>query len=191
LLRAKVKTGCWDSTAAETLLAILIYIPLEITQAAAYINCNHELSVKMYLEMLKKDHSTIADVLSEGLPDHRRQAGVTNAKEGPLNYSGRFERRPSRSQKAGWCNKCYLQNWKLSYEHILNSQTPHSIAATDILSLMAILDSQSNPATLLQEGIEIIPNERAAIQFLRDYCLIRDCDDRYSLHPLVQLSTQD
>jgi hypothetical protein len=79
LLRAKVKTGCWDSTAAETLLAILIYIPLEITQAAAYINCNHELSVKMYLEMLKKDHSTIADVLSEGLPDHRRQAGATNA----------------------------------------------------------------------------------------------------------------
>ena len=164
LLRAKVKVQKWSPEAAETLLAILIYTPLAITQAAAYINFTHDVSVKTYLEMLQTDHSSMADVLGEDLPDHRRQAGVANA---------------------------IFKTLKLSYEYIRNSPNQCFETAADILSLTAILDSQSLPVTLLLEGIEITPKERAAIQVLRDFSLIRDRDDHCSLHPLVQLSTQD
>lgn len=164
LLRAKVKPEKWNLGAAETLLAILVYTPLAITQAAAYIKCTHDVSVKTYLEMLQKDHSSMADVLGEDLPDHRRQAGVANA---------------------------IFKTLKLSYEYIRNSSNQHFGTAADILSLTAILDSQSLPVTLLLEGIEITPNERAAIQVLRDFCLIRDRDNHCSLHPLVRLSVQD
>jgi tetratricopeptide (TPR) repeat protein len=164
LLRAKVRAEKWNPEAAETLLAILIYTPLAITQAAAYINCTHDVSVKTYLEMLQKDHSSMSDVLGEDFPDHRRQAGVANA---------------------------IFKTLKLSYEYFRNSPDQRFKTAANILSLMAILDSQSIPATLLLEGIEITPNERAAIQVLRDFCLIRDRDDHCSLHLVVQLSIQD
>ena len=163
LLRAKVEAEKWNPRAAETLLIILMHTPLAITQAAAYINRTYGVSVETYLEMLQKDHSSMADVLSEDLPDHRRQAGVANA---------------------------IFKTLKLSYEHIRNSPNQNFETAADILSLVAILDSQSIPATLLLEGVEIAPNERAAIQVLRDFCLIRNREDQYSLHPLVQLSTQ-
>lgn len=164
LLRAKVRTEKWNLGAAETLLAILMYTPLAITQAAAYINCNYDVSVQTYLEMLQKSHSSMAAVLGEDLRDHRRQAGVTNA---------------------------IFKTLKLSYEYIRNSPDQHYRTAADVLSLMAILDSQSIPATLLLKGNDITPNERAAIQVLRDFCLIRNRDNHCSLHPLVQLSIQE
>lgn len=162
LLQAKVNAGKWNPEAVEPLLTILIRIPLAITQAAAYINRTNDVSVKTYLEMLQKDDSSMAVVLSEDYPDHRRQAGVANA---------------------------IFKTLRLSYEHIRCSPDQKFKEAADILSLLAIFDSQSVSASLLLGG-EITPDERAAIQVLIDFRLISSREDHYSLHSLVQSSIQ-
>ncbi|CAK7228781.1 hypothetical protein SEUCBS140593_007027 [Sporothrix eucalyptigena] len=63
---------------AEALLARLTYLPLAITQAAAYINTNG-IGLRDYLVLLDEQEEDVIDLLSEDFEDERRYVDVTNA----------------------------------------------------------------------------------------------------------------
>jgi hypothetical protein len=60
-----------DKTKSSELLEVLGHLPLAITQAAAYINENN-ITDEEYLEVFCAEDSEIQDLLSEDLPDLRR-----------------------------------------------------------------------------------------------------------------------
>lgn len=60
------------------LLDILGYIPLAITQAAAFIKRN-QVSAQGYLAALEKDNHNLTDYLSQDLQDARRPRGFPNS----------------------------------------------------------------------------------------------------------------
>ncbi|KAH8585975.1 heterokaryon incompatibility protein-domain-containing protein [Bisporella sp. PMI_857] len=62
----------------RTLVEILGYIPLAITQAAAFIQEN-SMTVKSYIEELKASDSDLQDYLDENLPDPRRYPDSENS----------------------------------------------------------------------------------------------------------------
>lgn len=72
LLRSKVaeERSC-DKNKAGELVEVLEYLPLAITQAAAYISEN-DIPIREYLDAFHANDSEIQDLLNEDLPDHRR-----------------------------------------------------------------------------------------------------------------------
>jgi hypothetical protein len=72
LLWSKVaKEGSLNKTKSSELLEVLGYLPLAITQAAAYISENN-ITVEEYVEALCAEDSKIQDLLTKDLPDLRR-----------------------------------------------------------------------------------------------------------------------
>jgi hypothetical protein len=72
LLPSKIPN--WNNVNTEEiqgLVEVLGYIPLAITQAAAFIQDNG-IAVKTYFEKLKESDSDLQDYLKEDLPDPRR-----------------------------------------------------------------------------------------------------------------------
>jgi len=67
-----------DMHSAERLLDILGYIPLAITQAAAFIRRNRW-NVKGYITAVESDKQNLMDHLSQELQDHRRPIGYPNS----------------------------------------------------------------------------------------------------------------
>ena len=87
-------------------------------------------------------------------------------------------------RQGGTPNAIFL-TWKISYQQI-RSENPE---ATDKLSLMAVLDSQAVPRTLLIKGDEMEIAEMDAIQVLLNFSLIKGDQEyqSFSMHPLQQL----
>ncbi len=67
-----------DKTRSSKLLKVLEYLPLIITQVAAYISKN-SIIVKEYLEILCTEDSKIQDLISENLSDLRRDFKSQNS----------------------------------------------------------------------------------------------------------------
>jgi tetratricopeptide (TPR) repeat protein len=67
-----------ESSESAKLVGILEYIPLAITQAAAFINQN-KMSLAKYLAALEKDDENLRDFLSAEIQDARRERGFPNA----------------------------------------------------------------------------------------------------------------
>ena len=74
LLQSKMKHSYWDIVVvvARNLLKVLGYIPLAITQAAAYMMRNG-VSIEKYLKALSQSDSNLVEHLSTELLDPRRQ----------------------------------------------------------------------------------------------------------------------
>ncbi|KAL2819483.1 violaceus kinesin [Aspergillus granulosus] len=68
---------CEDSDETITLLEQLMFLPLAISQAAAYINSN-DIKVSDYTALLKEQESDIIDLLSEDFGDDRRYQEIQN-----------------------------------------------------------------------------------------------------------------
>jgi len=96
-----------DKNSAERLLDILGYIPLAITQAAAFISRNRW-NVKGYITAIESDKQNLMDHLSQELHDHRR----------PLGYP----------------NSVFL-TWKLSFDQIL-SQEPQAANLLSLIAML-------------------------------------------------------
>ncbi|CAH0055113.1 unnamed protein product [Clonostachys solani] len=62
----------------DQLLKELSYLPLGITQAAAYLNRNSNISTRRYLDLLRGAEIEKAQVLSRGFHDQRRYSGLSN-----------------------------------------------------------------------------------------------------------------
>lgn len=91
----KRKVRLPDHDLSERLLEVLAFIPLAITQAAAFIN-QTTMSIQDYLAFFEKNNENFKDALSTELQDLRRQIGFPNS---------------------------VFRTWKLSFDQILN-QSP-------------------------------------------------------------------
>ncbi|KAL8651856.1 MAG: hypothetical protein Q9210_003030 [Variospora velana] len=163
LLQSKVPKEKWEDVAADMLLKELDYLPLAITQAAAFVKRNKLTSLKFYLGKLCSSHLNVQDVLSYNkLLDSRRQPGTPSA---------------------------IFRTWQISYRQI---EMENNKAAV-MLCLMAVLDNQSIPQVLLAEEDELDMAELDAVQLLLDFSLVKgDANQQtFSMHPLQQLSTQN
>ena len=80
LIRSKLKKNSelLDIPDMERLFDILGYIPLAISQAAAFMDRNR-MSLREYLAALEKDERNLIDHLSHDLQDHRRERGFPNS----------------------------------------------------------------------------------------------------------------
>ena len=109
LLQSKLERelGLLDMPNLETLLDVLGYIPLAITQAAAFIKRRGQ-TLQKYLEALEKDKQNLADFLSQELQDHRRQRGFPNS---------------------------IFRTWKLSFDQIL-AQEPLTAKLLSLIAML-------------------------------------------------------
>ena len=161
LLWSKVtQEGSLDKTKSSELLEVLGYLPLAITQAAAYISENN-IKIEEYLESFRAEDSEIQDLLSEDLPDLRRD----------------FESQNS-----------VTRTWKVSFDQI-RKQKPR---AAEMLSLMAVLDRQGIPKTLLRRDGERETEFTTALGTLQAFSLVaaEKGGASFEIHRLVQVSTQ-
>lgn len=92
---------------AEKLLAILEFLPLAITQAAAFIKQN-SLSISKYTEILQKSDLDQIDLLSTHLHDSRRNDDTPNS---------------------------VISTWKMSFEHI-KTQMPRAAYLLSLMSVL-------------------------------------------------------
>jgi hypothetical protein len=104
-LLGKIDVG--DETNAQGLLDDLAYLPLAISQAAAFITENH-IAVSEYLELLRAGDADIKDLLSEELTDLRRDTETQNS---------------------------VIQTWKLSFDHIQRSN-PRAAKILSLMSVL-------------------------------------------------------
>jgi tetratricopeptide (TPR) repeat protein len=79
-LLTKKLVGSHEQADAEQLVKKLDFMPLAITQAAAYINANApRATIPKYLALLAKGDSDRAKLLSENVPDSRRDGSRSNS----------------------------------------------------------------------------------------------------------------
>lgn len=145
---------------SKTLLDALEYIPLAITQAAAFISQNR-ISLAEYLEIFFTSDSDVQDLLDEDLGDLRRDSESQNS---------------------------VIRTWKLSFDSI-REQKPR---AAEMLSLMAFLDRQGIPKSLLQSRTDDQIDVVTALGTLQAFSMVSTGSDGrgYELHRLVQLATR-
>jgi tetratricopeptide (TPR) repeat protein len=160
LLKSKMLEGYWSMAEAKDLLEVLGFIPLAITQAAAYMRVNW-ISMEKYLKALSQSDSNLGEHLSIELLDPRRQRDTPSS---------------------------VFLTWKLSFDQV-SMEEPR---AAEMLSLMAFLDEQGIPEVLLRRNEELDVRDTNAIGTLLAFSLItaETNDETYSMHRLVQLSTQ-
>lgn len=160
LLSAKLSDQQLNPEDIEKLARELEYLPLTITQAAAYLE-QTEISASEYLEMFRAGQSDIPNLLEESIYD------------------------PSRDHES---SNSVFQTWRLSFEQL----TMQNSKAADMLSLMAVLDRQAIPSELIQAPGGNVLDQKAAVAKLKAFSLIQEeiSSNKYSLHRLVQISTQ-
>ena len=108
LLRYRIPTGDnVDNESIQDLVEMLGFIPLAITQAAAFIQENG-ITVQAYFERLKESDLDLQDYLEEGLPDPRRYPDSENS---------------------------VIRTWKLSFDQIAK-QKPRAAELLSIMVLL-------------------------------------------------------
>ncbi|KAL8364771.1 hypothetical protein RB595_003851 [Gaeumannomyces hyphopodioides] len=178
LLLLKKKLGPLpDTDTAKALVQALDFVPLAISQAAAYIQARSPLSsVGKYLADFQKGEYKRTRLLSHDAGDLRRDGGASNA---------------------------ILTTWQISFEHI-RSERP---SAADLLALMSFFDRQGIALSLLKPvntesvqwdlGSESGSSSDEAgdgfendVAILRGFCLVSASENASALemHGLVQLS---
>ncbi|KAK3357871.1 hypothetical protein B0T25DRAFT_517237 [Lasiosphaeria hispida] len=173
---------------ARDLVHALGFVPLAISQAAAYIQARLPMSsVEKYLAEFRKSERKRAQLLGHDAGDLRRDGGASNA---------------------------ILTTWQISFDHI-RSQRP---SAADLLSLMSFFDRQGIAPSLLKSvdaecvpqvtrfdaledsgpesgvsGDEADDGIEDDVAMLRDFCLVATNKDGSALemHRLVQLSMRN
>ncbi|KAI9761267.1 MAG: hypothetical protein M1840_001991, partial [Geoglossum simile] len=147
-----------DESDVKRLLEILGYIPLAITQAAAFMRQNG-MHLQKYVEALEKDEENLKDHLSTERRDHRRELGIPNS---------------------------VFRTWRLSFDKI-REQEPRAAAILSLMAMLdrqqipeKLLqrrderDVDFSTAIGSLEGLSLITKE---VQ-----------QDKFTMHRLVQLS---
>jgi tetratricopeptide (TPR) repeat protein len=162
LLNTKLRVDSTAEADARLLLQDLGYVPLAITQAAAYINIRAtRMSISKYLDIFRENEANRTKLLNEDVGDLRRDPGVPNA---------------------------VITTWEISFDQIRKDRP----LATELLSLMSVLDPQGIPESLLSRMYENRLGFEDALAPLIDFCLVTAESGRqaFDIHPLVQLATR-
>jgi tetratricopeptide (TPR) repeat protein len=165
LLHKKIP-GTLDTTDAIELLQTLDYMPLAITQAAAYISQRApRITVSKYLRDLRGSDKDRASLLKKDVGDTRRDGRASNS---------------------------IIITWQISFEHI-RKEWP---SAAGLLSLMSLFDWQGIPEALLlqvyHEDDDTEADFEDDISTLTSYSLvtINTEGNEFEMHRLVQFSTK-
>ncbi|PVH68041.1 hypothetical protein DL98DRAFT_634240 [Cadophora sp. DSE1049] len=164
LLHKKL-SGNLDTTDAVELVQSLDYMPLAITQAAAYISQRApRITVSKYLRDLRGSDKDRASLLKKDVGDTRRDGRASNS---------------------------IIATWQISFEHIRKE----SSSATRLLSLMSLFDRQGIPEALLrfyQEDGDTEAGFEDDISTLTSYSLVTMNveGNEFEMHRLVQFSTK-
>ena len=161
LLKSKISEANRSEDDVLKLVEYLSYLPLAITQAAAFISEN-SMTVSEYLETLLHNESEEKELLSEHLEDPRRELSSENS---------------------------VVRTWRLSFAQISNE----SPCAAEILSLLAVLDYNGTPWSLLRNEGETETGFRTALGILQAFSLITVTKGHNAIckiHRLVALATE-
>ncbi|KAI7973725.1 hypothetical protein EIK77_000227 [Talaromyces pinophilus] len=163
LLRTRIPDNQSLAEDEQALVQALEYIPLAITQAAAYIaNRSPLITASAYLRLFRESESKRIRLLqNEDSIDLRRDPSIRYA---------------------------VITTWQLSFEEIQRSRP----AATDLLSLMSMFDRQGIPEDLVRDEDQDVLDFHDALAPLVGYSLIQvQMDERlFDMHRLVQLSVR-
>ena len=162
LLRSRVPEDDWSDEEANELLNELSYLPLAITQAAAFIKEN-DLSLGEYLELLRTSEAEMSDLLAEELNDRRRDEDTANS---------------------------VIRTWRLSFEQI-QREKPRAAEILSLMAIFdrqgvprMLLRKDDETETKFKlalktlEAFSLITAEKGK-------------DSAFGMHRLVQLSTQN
>ncbi|KAF2813025.1 TPR-like protein [Mytilinidion resinicola] len=165
LLQKKLSCNVNKDDAVE-LLHSLDYMPLAITQAAAYIKQRApRITISRYRDEVRRSDHDRARLLSKGIQDNRRDGRASNS---------------------------IIATWQISFEHIRREMP----TAARLLSLMSLFDRQGIPELLLQGRYQRDEDRKADfeedIHTLMNYSLIGISVDgrEFKMHRLVQFSTK-
>ncbi|UPX11081.1 uncharacterized protein EKO05_0001705 [Ascochyta rabiei] len=156
--------GTIEKDEATVLINALEFMPLALTQAAAFINCRKpRMSISRYVKEFRRSDRNRAYLLEQNMGDNRRDGEALNS---------------------------IIATWQISFEHI-RKQTP---SAARLLSLMSFFDRQSIPESLLQDRYEGESNKIVRfeddIYTLMSFSFVKQSTDggNFDMHRLVQLS---
>ena len=149
------------------LLKALDYMPLAISQAAAFIEQRApRMTISRYLNDVRKSEEDRARLLKQDVGDSRRDGRASNS---------------------------IIATWQISFEYI-RQEVPR---AARLLSLMSLFDRQGIPESILQSHYEIeyedeLANFEDDIYTLMSFSLVKMSTDskQFEMHRLVQLSTK-
>jgi hypothetical protein len=142
LLRTKIPASLSTEFDLEELARELGYLPLAITQAAAYISARAtQMTVFKYLTLYRHDEVNQSRLLDEESGDLRRDPGVPNS---------------------------VIRPWQISFDQIKRAR-PRS---TELLSLMAVLDRQGIPESLLSAADQNSLDFETALSTLDEFASI-------------------
>ena len=163
LFQQRLGDGSNDASVLE-LLQHLAYMPLAISQAAAYIRQREpRVKVSKYLKILQQKATDKASLLKVANKDRRRDGGASNS---------------------------ILATLQISFEHIRAVQP----FAVNLLSLMSFFDRQGIPEELLRKhgGDDSTMTFEKNIEILREYSLIAIGIDGavFEMHRHVQFATK-
>ncbi|KAH8682822.1 hypothetical protein BGZ60DRAFT_205902 [Tricladium varicosporioides] len=162
LLWIKIPQGISTSSDRAELVKELDYLPLAITQAAAYISAKAvRMSVSKYLTLYRRDEESQTRLLDEESGDLRRDPGVPHS---------------------------VIRTWQISFDQIKRSKPQ----AADLLSLIAMFDRQGIPEFLLSVQYPNLLDLEDAIAPLDEFSLITTDKGgkAFEMHRLVQLVTR-
>jgi hypothetical protein len=162
LLHKKIPDGLSSAPERVELVKELDYLPLAITQAAAYISARAtRMTVSKYLTLYRSDEVSQSRLLDEDSGDLRRDPGVPNS---------------------------VIRTWQISFDQIKGKW----LSAAELLSLMAMLDRQGIPDFLLRAGYPNTLDFEAAMKPLEEFSIIsiEKGGTRFEMHRLVQLATR-
>ena len=148
---------------SDELCKVLEYLPLAITQAAAYISYN-SITVDEYLKMFHASDSEMQNLLSKDSKDRRRNL-----------------------QDIGIANSV-IRAWKVTFDQIIKQD----FRASEILSLMAVLGGQRVPEMLLNRLATNQTDFIAAVGTLKAFSFISKeiGAATFIIHRLIQVSTR-
>ena len=164
LFRKKLQDDSNDGQVLD-LLQHLDYMPLAISQAAAYIRQRApRMTVSKYLKDFQRSEKDRANLLNVAIRDRRRDSQALHS---------------------------ILTTWQISFEHIQEVRS----SAAQLLSLMSFFDRQGIPEELLTSRYETsdsISDFEDDIHMLRSYSLVAigtKCNV-FEMHRLVQFATK-
>lgn len=175
--RLRRKTRGLNDLKSDKLCKVLEYLPLAITQAAAFISKNDS-TVDRYLKLFHKSDTEMQKLLSRDSYDNRR-----NLQHFDIPNS-------------------VIRAWKVTFDQIRKQD----VRASEILSLMAVLDGQGIPEMLLNQNPENETEFVEAVGTLKAFSFISEVSRQgrediepshedteaatFMIHNLVQVSTR-
>lgn len=161
LLRSRIAEDDWSDVDAMRLIGELAYLPLAITQAAAFISENG-LTVSEYLELLVTGDADLKDLLSEHLEDPRRDLDTENS---------------------------VMRTWKLSFDQISKGK-PRAAQILSLMAVLdhhgaprILLRKDGETEIAFRTAL-------GALQAFSLITAGKGKDAAYRMHRLVALSTQ-